>query len=88
MHGGAEVRKLCEVESVLDGLLERFPIPAEVTAYDTSGGSAYGMDATPRNELVQCAAPALVNAGLKPCKGLFTEPFRFNDFVVVSFQLI
>ena len=44
MHGGAEVRKLCEVEPVLDGLLERFPLPAEVTAYDTSGGSAYGMD--------------------------------------------
>ena len=88
MHGGAEVRKLCEVEPVLDGLLKRFPIPAEVTAYDTSGGSAYGMDAAARQELIQRTVPAFVDAGLKPCKGLFTEPFRFNDFVVVSFQLI
>lgn len=60
MHGGAEVRKLCEVKPVLDGLLERFPIPAEVTAYDTSGGSAYGMDATPRNKLVQSAITAFL----------------------------
>ena len=49
MHGGAEVRKLCEVEPVLDGLLKRFPIPAEVTAYDTSGGSAYGMPQPAKN---------------------------------------
>lgn len=77
MHGGAEVRKLCEVEPVLDGLLERFPLPAEVTAYDTSGGSAYGMDATPRNELVQCAAPALVKGWPEAVQRTFHRTLPF-----------